>query len=55
MSSALDSEQKTLQLESGGNAYVEDDYLNVFRNMIVSVSHRAHSMSWRIEIGYVLK
>ena len=40
---------------SVGNAYVEDDYLNVFRNMIVSVSHRAHSMSWRIEIGYVLK
>ena len=55
MSSALDSEQKTLQLESGGKAYIEDDYLNVFRNMIVSVSHCAHSMSWRIEIGYVLK
>ena len=38
MSSALDSEQKTLQLESGGKAYIEDDYLNVFRNMIVCPS-----------------
>ena len=55
MSSALDSQQEILQLESGRNAYIEDDYLNVFRNMIVSVSHCAHSMSWRIEIGYVLK
>ena len=55
MSSALESEQRTLQVEIDGNAHIEDDYLNVFRNMIVSVSHRGHSMSWKIEIGYVLK
>ena len=55
MSSALESEQRTLQVEIDGNAHIEDDYLNVFRNMIVSVSHRGHSMSWKIEIAYVLK
>ena len=56
MSSSLDSQQEILQpTESGRNAYIEDDYLNVYRNMIVSVSHCAHSMSWRIEIGYVSK